>query len=231
MLGLIGPLHASTNQYFHRPNHHILAGAIAVPSGLNSDEITFAGVQRALPNAPDGYVPTNVSCPASRPTVRSAAKLSSNETSWLEVRRNKTLSAMKDFFGHVKVGDYDVVSYLDKHSGNSSNLPNIGIAVSGGGWRALMNGAGAIKAFDSRTYNASTSSETRSLRALILVVSSFWILLVTTRNLLRLSRGRRTLALILLSLIFGMLSFFLAMHVCLLTWVQGSRTLLSNVQC
>ncbi|KAF4760076.1 hypothetical protein N7455_002440 [Penicillium solitum] len=134
-----------------------LPGAIAVPSGINSDDITFAGVQRALPNAPDGYVPTSVSCPASRPTVRSAAKLSSNETSWLEVRRGKTLSAMKDFFGHVKVGDYDVVGYLDKHSGNSSSLPNIGIAVSGGGWRALMNGAGAVKAFDSRTNNASTT--------------------------------------------------------------------------
>ncbi|KAJ5979061.1 hypothetical protein N7501_002403 [Penicillium viridicatum] len=134
-----------------------LPGAIAVPSGLNSDDITFAGVPRALPNAPDGYRPTAVSCPASRPTVRSAAKLSSNETSWLEVRRGKTLSAMKDFFGHVKVGDYDVVGYLDQHAKNSSSLPNIGIAVSGGGWRALMNGAGAVKAFDSRTYNASTT--------------------------------------------------------------------------
>ncbi|KAJ5507490.1 hypothetical protein N7527_009633 [Penicillium freii] len=134
-----------------------LPGAIAVPGGLNSDDITFAGVQRALPNAPDGYKPTSVSCPASRPTVRSAAKLSSNETSWLEVRRGKTLSAMKDFFGHVKVGDYDVVGYLDQHAKNSSSLPNIGIAVSGGGWRALMNGAGAVKAFDSRTYNASTT--------------------------------------------------------------------------
>lgn len=30
-------------------------------------------------------------------------------------------------------------------------LPNIGIAVSGGGWRALMNGAGVIAAYDSRT--------------------------------------------------------------------------------
>lgn len=64
---------------------------------------------------------------------------------------------MKDFFDHVKVGDYDVGAYLDKHSSNSSNLPNIGIAVSGGGWRALMNGAGAIKAFDSRTSNATTT--------------------------------------------------------------------------
>lgn len=64
---------------------------------------------------------------------------------------------MKDFFKHVTVGDYDVGAYLDEHSDNSSSLPNIGIAISGGGWRALMNGAGAVKAFDERTFNASTS--------------------------------------------------------------------------
>jgi lysophospholipase len=131
----------------------LVPGAIASPGGFNPDNI----VARALPNAPDGYIPTSVSCPASRPTIRSAAKLSSNETSWLKTRREKALSGLKDFFGHVKVGDYDVSSYLDHHSSNISNIPNIGIAVSGGGYRALMNGAGAIKAYDSRTYNASTS--------------------------------------------------------------------------
>jgi lysophospholipase len=134
-----------------------LPGAIAAPGAIDPYEFSLALAGRALPNAPDGYTPTNVSCPASRPTVRSAAKLSPNETSWLETRRNKTLSAMKDFFGHVQVGDFNVTSYLDKHASNSSNLPNIGIAVSGGGYRALMNGAGAIKAFDSRTNNATTS--------------------------------------------------------------------------
>lgn len=89
--------------------------------------------------------------------MRSAARLSPNETDWLQSRRSKTVSAMKDFFGHVKVGDYDVASYLDKHAGNSSALPNVGIAVSGGGYRALMTGAGAIKAFDSRTENATAA--------------------------------------------------------------------------
>lgn len=65
---------------------------------------------------------------------------------------------MKDFFGHVPVGNFDVASYLDRiSSGNSPNLPTIGIALSGGGYRALMNGAGAIKAFDSREVNASAS--------------------------------------------------------------------------
>ncbi|KAF3387738.1 hypothetical protein F1880_000782 [Penicillium rolfsii] len=134
-----------------------LSGAIAAPGAIDPYEFSLALAGRALPNAPDGYTPTNVSCPASRPTVRSAAKLSPNETSWLDTRRNKTLSAMKDFFGHVKVGDFDVTSYLDQHASNSSNLPNIGIAVSGGGYRALMNGAGALKAFDSRTNNGTTT--------------------------------------------------------------------------
>ncbi|CAL5873637.1 uncharacterized protein PFLUO_LOCUS7919 [Penicillium psychrofluorescens] len=137
----------------------LLSGALAAPA---SDTVAAAALapeiaRRALPNAPDGYTPTSVSCPGSRPTIRSAAKLSANETSWLETRRGKTLSAMKDFFGHVQVGSFDVGSYLDKISGNSSNLPNIGIAVSGGGYRAMLNGAGAIKAFDSRTENATTS--------------------------------------------------------------------------
>ncbi|OGE57727.1 hypothetical protein PENARI_c001G11433 [Penicillium arizonense] len=134
-----------------------LPNAIAAPGDFNPNDITFAVAQRALPDAPDGYTPSNVSCPASRPTVRSAANLSTNETSWLEGRRNKTLSAMKDFFGHVTVGDYDVVGYLNNHANNVSALPNVGIAVSGGGYRALMNGAGAVKAFDSRSENASTS--------------------------------------------------------------------------
>ncbi|PYH97251.1 hypothetical protein BO71DRAFT_319117 [Aspergillus ellipticus CBS 707.79] len=116
-------------------------------------------VQRALPNAPDGYTPSKVKCPASRPTVRSASTLSSNETSWLKTRRNKTLSAMKDFFGHVTIEDFDAVGYLNHVSSNTSNVPNIGIAVSGGGYRALMNGAGAIKAFDSRTTNSTTSGQ------------------------------------------------------------------------
>lgn len=113
--------------------------------------------ERSLPNAPNGYTPTEVECPSSRPSVRSAAKLSSHETEWLKERRKKTLAAMKDFFGHVKVNDFDAVSYLEKVAQNVDNVPNIGIAVSGGGYRALMNGAGAIKAFDSRTDNSTST--------------------------------------------------------------------------
>ncbi|RAK78986.1 uncharacterized protein BO72DRAFT_446728 [Aspergillus fijiensis CBS 313.89] len=62
---------------------------------------------------------------------------------------------MKDFFGDVHVKDFDAVSYLER----VASPPNVDIAVSGGGYRALMNGAGALKAFDSRTVNAPVWSE------------------------------------------------------------------------
>src|SRR3954454_20139638 len=70
-------------------------------------------VGRALPNAPDGYAPVEVNCPSPRPSVRSAAKLSSNEQDWLKLRQKTTRQAMKDWFGHVRIGDLDAVAYLD----------------------------------------------------------------------------------------------------------------------
>ncbi|RAH65136.1 uncharacterized protein BO66DRAFT_395621 [Aspergillus aculeatinus CBS 121060] len=135
----------------------IPAGSVAVPT---SRDVTFEDLsRRALPNAPDEYTPSNVTCPSSRPTIRSASALSKNETAWLDVRRQQTISAMKDFFGHINMSGFDAVSYITSHASNVSNLPNIGIAVSGGGYRALTNGAGAIKAFDSRTEGSTRSGQ------------------------------------------------------------------------
>lgn len=122
-----------------------------VGGGLTDVEVDTTPVRRAAPDAPDGYAPSTVNCPKDRPIVRSAEKLSPQEQSWLKSRRSNTAKAMKDLFGHLEVGDFDAASYIDKVSSNMTALPNIGIAVSGGGYRALMNGAGALKAFDSRT--------------------------------------------------------------------------------
>lgn len=114
-------------------------------------------VERALPIAPDGYIPTEVGCPPTRPSVRAAKSLSQNETQWLHRRRPKAIAAMKDFFGHVQIPNFDAPAYIDKISSNSTtNAPNIGIAVSGGGYRALLNGGGALEAFDKRTFNATS---------------------------------------------------------------------------
>jgi lysophospholipase len=61
---------------------------------------------------------------------------------------------MRDFFQRINLGNFDAVAYIDRVSSNASSLPNIAIAVSGGGYRALMNGAGALQAFDNRTANS-----------------------------------------------------------------------------
>lgn len=64
---------------------------------------------------------------------------------------------MKTFLDRLNITGFDAATYISDNSNNATALPNIGIAVSGGGYRAMLNGAGAIKAFDNRTTNATAS--------------------------------------------------------------------------
>jgi lysophospholipase len=109
--------------------------------------------------APNGYAPAAVNCPSTRPTIRLAGSLSDNETAWLEVRRNNTIWAMRNFLGRANITGLDTNAYIDSIAHNASELPNIGIAVSGGGYRALMTGAGALAAFDNRTTNSTSQGQ------------------------------------------------------------------------
>jgi len=129
----------------------------AVQPGSDS---TLSLLHRALPaNAPHGYTPQYVSCPSDTPTIRSAASLSNAELQWLPVRRNATLGPMKDLLRRANITGFDAMSYITKYANNASALPNIGIAVSGGGYRALLNGAGVLEAFDSRTTNSTAAGQ------------------------------------------------------------------------
>jgi len=117
---------------------------------MNREALPFLG-SRAVPDAPDGYAPGRVSCPARRPVVRKATTLSTNETAWLQLRSNNTISALKDVLSRANIGDIDTDAYVNGIVSDGGALPRIGIAISGGGYRAMMNGAGAIAAFDNRT--------------------------------------------------------------------------------
>lgn len=66
---------------------------------------------------------------------------------------------MKDLLTRMNITGFDANSYINSHQNNVSALPNIGIAMSGGGWRALNNGAGALAAFDSRVENTTNSGQ------------------------------------------------------------------------
>ncbi|KAH7110130.1 lysophospholipase, partial [Dendryphion nanum] len=110
-----------------------------------------------------GYAPYAVQCPNPRPTIRKSTSISPEETSWLEKRRNNTIWAISDFLSRANITGFDTNSYLEKITHNTTVLPNIAIAVSGGGWRALMNGAGAVAAFDNRTTNSTSVGQVGGL--------------------------------------------------------------------
>lgn len=145
---------AKTNDVLHPV---INAGSASIQNDHTSRDVDFN--PRAFPDAPNGYAPAHVTCPSSRPSIRAASALSPEETAWLTNRQTKTKSALKDFFGHVEIDDFDAVSYLEKHSSNFSSLPNIAIGISGGGLVACLNGAGAIKAFDERTEGSTAKGQ------------------------------------------------------------------------
>lgn len=127
------------------------AEALAVP---------LYAAKRALPNSPSGgYAPAVVDCPANRPTIRNATSLSPNETSWLQLRRNATVAPMISWLTRMNITGFDAATYINNIRNNASALPNIGIAASGGGYRALMNGAGFVAAADNRTNNATNRGQ------------------------------------------------------------------------
>ena len=113
---------------------------------------------RALPNSPSGgYAPAEVDCPSTRPTIRDANGLSQSETDWLQKRRPATIDPMISWLSRMNISGFDAETYINNNMGNFSNIPNIGIAASGGGYRALLNGAGFLAAADSRTTNSTNT--------------------------------------------------------------------------
>ena len=64
------------------------------------------------------------------------------------------MGPMRDLLGRLNITGFDAESYITKNAKNASALPNVAIAVSGGGYRACLNGGGAVQAFDSREENS-----------------------------------------------------------------------------
>ncbi|RFU30347.1 hypothetical protein B7463_g5992, partial [Scytalidium lignicola] len=138
---------ASANVLAQRDDHlDYTALALAAP---------LTAIKRALPNSPSrGYAPASVNCPPTSPTVRRASAVSQDEVNWLQVRRNQTVQPMIDLLSRANISGFDATSYINNVSRSVTDLPNIAIAASGGGYRALMNGAGFLAAADNRTTNS-----------------------------------------------------------------------------
>ncbi|KAK5952725.1 Lysophospholipase 1 [Knufia fluminis] len=137
-----------------------IAQASAVSQEAHHEALNaLVNLRRALPNSPEGYTPSDVDCPSTPPSVRLADSLSQNEAEWVQRRRSNTIEPMREFLSRMNITDFDAGQYIDNNRDNASALPNIGIAFSGGGWRALINGAGVLSAFDSRTDNSTNTGQ------------------------------------------------------------------------
>ncbi|GMM56093.1 lysophospholipase [Maudiozyma humilis] len=102
----------------------------------------------------NSYVPANVTCDDDIKLIREASKtLSDNETSWLQKRDPIAAEALQSFI-HRAMSNFSSSSFVETLFANSSTVPKVGIAASGGGYRAMLSGAGMIAAMDNRTDGA-----------------------------------------------------------------------------
>ncbi|KAK9238356.1 lysophospholipase catalytic domain-containing protein [Lipomyces kononenkoae] len=100
-------------------------------------------------SSPTGtYVPGNVTCPNVASYVRNATSLAANEVQYIENRQALTSPYLISYLDRLNLTDFNATDFL----GNTN--VTIGIAFSGGGYRAMLSGAGFLAAFDDRTPNA-----------------------------------------------------------------------------
>ncbi|EPY50805.1 lysophospholipase [Schizosaccharomyces cryophilus OY26] len=94
------------------------------------------------------YAPYNVTCP--NDLLRDGSKgISDGEQSYLNKRIDSVNKLTREFVQNagLNISVNDVITEKDG--------PRLGIAFSGGGFRAMLNGAGFFDAFDSRSQNSS----------------------------------------------------------------------------
>lgn len=98
------------------------------------------------------YAPFQVSCPHDQNYTRTAASLSNDEKNWLQGRKKITNEKLISFLKYANLVDFNPSEFI-----NNSSIGNIGLAFSGGGYRAMLAGAGMLAALDERVDNANVN--------------------------------------------------------------------------
>lgn len=111
--------------------------------------------------ATSSYAPTKVSCPDS--LVRVATGLSSDEEAWRTARKSRTDTSLRSW---LKSTGFET----------TGELPTLGLSISGGGYRALLTGAGVIQALDSEDSDVSTSGLYQAITYTSALSGGSWLL-------------------------------------------------------
>ncbi|EKJ68933.1 hypothetical protein FPSE_10858 [Fusarium pseudograminearum CS3096] len=101
----------------------------------------------AVPNHGSPYAPKHAKCP-STPLVRGASGISAAESDYITQRHRKASTALKKWLKSV---DKDFESATKEWGSEKyGDAPVVALTSSGGGYRAMLSGAGVVKAFDGR---------------------------------------------------------------------------------
>ena len=123
---------------------------------------SFTPATLAQVNISQSYAPVGGECPSGFELLRSAGapgsqNLNSDEKSYTSNRRSQVLpAAWKAYLSNVQNKGVQLPSYVSQIV-NNGTLPNLGIATSGGGYRAAIFGAGVLNALDGRNQTSVSS--------------------------------------------------------------------------
>lgn len=117
---------------------------LSAAATLGSSSATSAGT-----DALEDYVPKLTACPDFN-VIREAESINSEEKAYVSKRQDLTLDNLVDFLSNVaNLLDFDAKKFM----GDASKNITIGLAYSGGGYRAMLSGAGELLALDNRFEN------------------------------------------------------------------------------
>jgi len=119
--------------------------ACQVDIGTDYDYCTEPGITSTT----RGYTVSYTSCPTLSTWARLATGIGSSEASWLVSRSLKVSNGFRSYTSNAWQG---IPQYT-----NLPGVPRVGIAVSGGGYRAMLNGVGVLQAFNGSDHNAVTN--------------------------------------------------------------------------
>ncbi|CAH7670781.1 lysophospholipase catalytic domain-containing protein [Phakopsora pachyrhizi] len=108
----------------------------------------------AIEGSPSGgYAPVFVKCPPNfsvRIAAVPSAYMSEGEKKYISQRSAQSLPLWKSYLSRANLTNFDVDQFLNVQPVAGETVPNIALAVSGGGIRALLGGAGTLSALDDR---------------------------------------------------------------------------------
>ncbi|GME80397.1 unnamed protein product [Ambrosiozyma monospora] len=105
------------------------------------------------------YAPKQTTCPANATfalsnedhtgILRGNSHIAEAEYDWIQERDAKAKTSLVKFLNNLNMSDYP--DGFDNYFNDSTPFSKIGLGFSGGGYRALLTGAGEFQALDSRS--------------------------------------------------------------------------------